>query len=236
MLFNAKVLSIAENGGLTTGNTKVIFLHIPKTAGTSIEESLKKTLGNSYGRHYNIRQIQKTLNDDGYGETVDEYKIFTVVRNPFDRIISTWRWWSFHQDGWITRPFQKSTAPFTSFYHYVRMIKSYYDGDFEFTGPDLNKIKVVEDLAPLTQSHIERLDWWLSRDDGTTVECDFLKFENLKNEWERYKEVLNVTRFLPHKNGSSTIPFSKSRSLYNDESHGIVSEIYKDEIERFDYE
>ena len=101
---------------------------------------------------------------------------------------------------------------------------------------DLNKIKVVEDLAPLTQSHIERLDWWLSRDDGTTVECDFLKFENLKNEWDRYKEVLNVTRFLPHKNGSSTIPFSKSRSLYNDESHGIVSEIYKDEIERFDYE
>lgn len=60
-------------------NDKTIFIHVPKTAGTSMEDT--KFFGTVMTRHYGI---------DHYNEEVDidDYFKFAFVRNPYDRLMS----------------------------------------------------------------------------------------------------------------------------------------------------
>tara|TARA_R110000824_G_scaffold217727_1_gene404193 strand:- start:74 stop:748 length:675 start_codon:yes stop_codon:yes gene_type:complete len=220
-----------SNGTPKETFNKLIFLHIPKTGGTSVEYSLQRAFGTGKERHYNIRQMQGVLKN----ENIEEYKIFTVIRNPFDRIISTWRWWVYHSDGYSTRPFlNHKQTPITSFKDYLLMIKDYFDGDADLLG---GNAVVDKEKAPLTITHVEKLDWWLTKNDRTLVKCDFLKFENLNQEWKKIKKELKIKPTLFHKNESKMIPFTKSREkLYDSETYKIASKIYKDEIRRFGYE
>jgi hypothetical protein len=99
-------------------NKKILFIHIPKCAGTSIEESFYKQLGENYIKEtwlhidndklygndksfpphlrnlnhltcYNIFEELKIVNDLNY--------IFTICRNPYDRFISLANW---IKEGW----------------------------------------------------------------------------------------------------------------------------------------
>lgn len=65
---------IKENDDL-----KAIFIHIPKNAGISIEEAI---FGRKVGHH---RMIEYCAFDE---KKFKEYYKFTVVRNPFDRLVS----------------------------------------------------------------------------------------------------------------------------------------------------
>ena len=220
------------NGDCQKTEHKIAFIHIPKTGGTSIEYVLQKARGSAHERHYNVRQMQKVLKN----QDIKKYKIFTIIRNPFDRIISTWRWWAYHTakmefgaraSGWCCEWGE-------SFQEYVLTIKEYFDGNADKGN---GVIRVDPEQPSLTLTHIEKLDWWLTKDDGSLVECDFLRFEDLNNEWEKYKKELGVKARLSHKNASLQIPITKSRAkLCDDETYKIISEIYKDEIEMFNYE
>lgn len=249
MLFNNITIDFKDGDRQQTHN-KVILLHIPKTGGTSVEYILQNKWGSADGRHNNARQMQKLL-EDLQGEEIDQYKIFTIVRNTFDRIISTWRWWAYHKDGLYSKPhLHEYNIPKTSFKEYVLMLKDYFERRTissentlswkEGEGlvvKDPTEVIINSEKAPLTVSHIEILDWWLAKDDGSLIECDFLRFEDLDNEWEKYKTELNFTKSLPHKNASLQIPITKSRDeLYDDTTYEIISEIYKDEIKKFNYE
>ena len=63
----------------TNHKTKCIFIHIPKTAGSTI----KKALG-IRGTHYTSTQIKGDLNPFFW----DNYFKFAFVRNPFDKLVS----------------------------------------------------------------------------------------------------------------------------------------------------
>lgn len=58
---------------------KVIFVHIPKTGGTSIRMSLK-------GMH--LLKQHRTMDEVPEWCDIDDYFKFTFVRNPWDRILS----------------------------------------------------------------------------------------------------------------------------------------------------
>ena len=70
---------------------KFVFIHIPKTGGTSIEKGLLdcgvKTRDFKFGPsvHYDIISEYVAKN----------YFIFAVHRNPWDRFVSLWRYWMF---------------------------------------------------------------------------------------------------------------------------------------------
>src|SRR6056297_512778 len=80
---------------------KVIFVHIPKTAGSSIcdwldiEQSPQNLFRNGYLenesfalQHLPISEIKTRIQSKQW----QNYFKFTVVRNPIDRLISTFKW------------------------------------------------------------------------------------------------------------------------------------------------
>tara|TARA_B100001094_G_C17762080_1_gene590882 strand:+ start:64 stop:678 length:615 start_codon:yes stop_codon:yes gene_type:complete len=88
---------------------KLLFIHIPKTGGTKIEESIIKhtphelfsgknntLLDPPYDKISLQHQFYTTLYQfkDKLNVNFDNIKIFSVVRNPYDRIISDLFWFN----------------------------------------------------------------------------------------------------------------------------------------------
>ncbi|MBD2579671.1 sulfotransferase family 2 domain-containing protein [Oscillatoria sp. FACHB-1406] len=73
---------------------KLIFIHISRTGGTSIETALAGKdwwLIDAPTKHITAAQARQL-----YGEKIwNSYTKFSVVRNPWDRIVSMWacKWW-----------------------------------------------------------------------------------------------------------------------------------------------
>ena len=86
----------------------LLFIHIPKTGGTMIENCIKKKtpqtlfslwtnslLDFPYNKKSLQHQFYRTIYKfrDKLDLNFDNIKIFSVVRNPYDRIISDLLWW-----------------------------------------------------------------------------------------------------------------------------------------------
>ena len=73
---------------------KLIFVHIPKNAGTSIIKAMGAE---------NIF-FDKTLEEykEHYREYWDKYKKFTVVRDPIDRFISAYKFARMRESSWFS--------------------------------------------------------------------------------------------------------------------------------------
>ena len=77
---------------------QLIFIHIPKTGGTTVEKRLKLTnLNNLYSTSLfeNNRTLQHMTWDkyvEKYPEKFKYYKTFSMVRNPYCRFISSYNW------------------------------------------------------------------------------------------------------------------------------------------------
>ena len=120
----------------------VIFIHVPKTAGTSMES--REFLGS--GGHQTILDFQ---DEDGFA---DAFK-FAFVRNPWDRYVSAW---SQMNDG---RPSEiLTTAPIVHFRPQHEFICDEdgnvlvdFVGEYEYLMADwlcvCNKLKVPAELA-----------------------------------------------------------------------------------------
>ena len=226
MIFDSNVFSFNE-GEVNQRDIKLVFVHIPKTAGTSVARVLQTKLGSKDEfRHSSIREIVQRSNIN-----LEDYKVLTVTRNTFDRIFSTWRWYAVHkcrQFYAVDPEFQKVT-----FKEYVSMIKKYFDGEIESI--ERNKIYIEDDKPPLDKSHIEKFEWWMKDSEGKIIEYDALRFEDLKKEWNNYKHNLGIEEEMVSLNHNNW--FNQNiQDAMDKESYEILSEIYKYEIERFNYE
>lgn len=77
---------------------RLIFIHIPKTAGTSIYKSLgvkNSSFNNKFEAHKSIECHKKQ-----YKEYWDSYLKFTVVRDPIDRFISAYKYMRMKENFW----------------------------------------------------------------------------------------------------------------------------------------
>lgn len=66
---------------------RTIFVHVPKTAGTSIERQLRERPTDVVGGHTTALAYRRH-----YPECFDAYYKFAVVRHPQDRFLSAWRY------------------------------------------------------------------------------------------------------------------------------------------------
>ena len=202
---------------------KTIFIHIPKNAGTSIKTFFEYET--FYNKHRTIDQIKKENI-----EVYDSYRKFTVVRNPYDRMIS----WYFYLKRAMgiekTRGDHRwSSGEYfpDSFLEWIKdPLKNYYTSwklsdirnslhtDIEFNSD--GRKNSVPLLSPQC--------YWV--DDTVKI----LKYENLKEELDRFfKKEINI----PTRNKSK---HEEYLNYYNKESLNIVYEKYKEDFEKFNYE
>ena len=196
-----KILQIKPSPLKQGCNGSYIFVHINKTAGTSVG----RAIGLPVKDHLTAKEIITRVGKQNWDTS---YK-FTVVRNPWDKVVSLYeyrrkkdktqiasRGITFTQ--WVKLTHGQSTDPF-----YHDNIKSF-------------------------QAQVE----WLKDDEGA-IAIDFVaRFETLGTDFEQIRKAIGSKADLPHLNASSRKSY---KDYYTDETREIVARWYHEDIEFFDY-
>lgn len=207
---------------LVSDQKQFIFVHISKTAGTSIRAALDsyaiKTPSSKwhsllrrfdlpkdyqrykFSRHAFLSVAERKLPFEEY----QRYFKFAVVRNPWDRLVSGYH--STHGLKEERNPNRKYKEP-TSFYDYLQ--KQRKRKNFQ--------LERITNLA----GHID-------------LDC-MLRFEQLDAEIERLSKQLGVKITLPHRNNSLRQKIS-FQEYYDQRSRDFVAKHWAKEIRLLDYQ
>jgi len=178
---------------------KFIFTHIPRTGGTSVEFVIEKYV--EYHKRHNerIRFIPRKY--------VKEYTNFSIIRNPWDRIVSIYEYGLQIHKGkypiWCDMPFQE----------WVK-----------------NGLKVNKRARVMKQIW-SQLDWICDKRGNILVD-NLFRFEDLNNEWKKIKKLLSINDDLPYLNSTKRDNY---KSYYDDESIKVIEKLCKDDIKHFGY-
>jgi len=206
---------------------KFIFVHIPKTGGTSLSLALEAKamkddiLIGDTPKAKNRRKRIKNAKVSGrlwkharltdiYGlvtqEQIERYLVFTIVRNPWDRVVS--------------------------YYHWLKMQK------FDHPAVEIAKNNSFTDFLadPAIQRSLrnDAARNYVSDRDGIE-RCDmYLRMEHLPEDVGRLGGNLGIKLAdLPHDNRSERD--SDYADYYDVDSRNIVHAAFADDIERFEY-
>jgi len=200
-----------------------IFIQIPKTGCTSIQQLLAKTGGRSiqgadnwnspYFKHITYRELQDQLP----GETIDQYYSFTFVRNPYDWLVSNYEYCRGVHVPYMKRHGYKSWEEFG---------------------------KRKDDVVLKHLGFKDWLKWYVDNLYGTQYEMivndndeigvDYVgKLENIQQDYEHICEQLDISKqTVPHVNKTDHDNYSE---YYDDESREIVQHNYKQDFELLGY-
>lgn len=204
---------------------KPVFIHISKNAGSSIASS-------AAGRIINAghRTAASWLRENG-GDSGDGHRLFAVIRNPFDRVVSEYFYRKRRHDAGDSDPHLANLD--LSFEDWV--LATFRDGAFrtraffEATGIAFNERNMIEDRLIWFVPQME----WLGDGQGRLLVTDLLRFENLKWDWSHYAEKHALNRGLARRNAS---PRGRDyRPHYSDEARELVARYYREDLEAFGY-
>jgi len=195
---------------------KYIFIHINKTGGTTISNTFKKydhtaKIVTHRFLHPTKKYKSLTKRRSGVctvGDNIKNYKIITCVRNPWDRILSCYKYR------------QARNTPDTVGVTFENWL--------------LNRDVYKSYKTPDCWVKFNQLDW-VAADNGECSNCSFLRFETIGRELIRLiNNILHVDiKDIPHENKTSHLPY---REYYTDNTIEYVSNLYKRDIETFNYQ
>lgn len=204
---------------------KCIFVHIPKTAGTSIEnliwpeveERTEELLWmgfidkyhNKYQtgglQHLTCSQIKEEIGEELYSS----YFKFAVVRNPWGKAVSQYRYMIEKQK--YLRKFIGMNR-WTSFSKYLKLIQK--------------------------KEHVQwmkQVDFLFDSNGNQGVD-EIIRFEDLTAQFERIARRLKINQTqLPHSNKSKGNGRHYS-FFYNQDTVKMIEEMYREDIEAFGYQ
>ena len=193
---------------------KFIFVHIPKTGGRSIEKLLRKSsedleFDDGWNQDLSAWQqhlsIQSILNNR---PSCKNYFKFSVVRNPWDRLVSCYFYFERH-------------GIFGNFKDFLNESGLYLNNFPKFNGQlgCMEHRSLMFDFLSCNQK----------------INMDFTgRFENLQEDFNVVCDKIGIPQQeLPHANKSKHKHYTE---YYNDETRQIVAEKYAKDIEYFGYE
>jgi hypothetical protein len=211
--------------------SKFLFIHIPKTAGVTLKNylipdyvSIKK---NSF--EYNKKYLHSPVTTwmPMFRSKLDRPTIISMVRNPFDRLTSLYRFRKY-----ISRDY--SIPNDITFKEWVGDIRKYETQSWGY----VNGNKLFAD-CPQT--------YWTHQGGENKID-KLLRFENLPDnlsELNKY-QPLRKGKAVPDKkypeefseNNSKKYLFKKKdyREYYDDETRKIVTDWYIDDLKSFNYQ
>jgi len=185
---------------------KCIFMHINKTGGTSIETALGECMPKAFDpeKHMDSKSMINL-----YGKEIwKKYFTFSIVRNPWDRMLSLFLW----RKKVRFIPQNLGFKNFIMNWDYWRMYKRIRYEDY----------KRVLTSAP--QTH-----WF-----NGNLKFDFVgRFENIQNDFNEICNNLNLKlKILPHKYKTNHGHYSL---YYDKEMKKEIEKIWGEDIELFKY-
>jgi hypothetical protein len=199
---------------LISRDYRLIFIHLQKTAGTSISEFMTSSLnGTRDGRkHEYAYEAKSRIPEDIW----QNYFKFSFVRNPWDRLAS----WYQHIQKTHTK---QGDNPF---FDYLMSVGDTFEnfiihGDKTISTPWGNRNLFTNQFDHLSSDSI--------------LLVDFVgRFESLASDWKLVLDRIGYTgnEKLPHVNAN---PRQHYRQLYTEKTRAIVEEKFHKDITRFGY-
>lgn len=188
-----------------------IFVHVPKTAGTSMESILGGT------GHTNLYELRKRVKSN-----FNDYLRIAFVRNPYDRFVSAYHY-----------TIAAKNIPYSIDEEAGKIVEKYkHDMKQLIKKADLNK------LCSLS-FHFRPQNWFLCLGDSDginrngVVGVNFLGyFENIREDWTDLCDKLHKEPSLQHSRRTKRGPWQE---YYDTESANIIYELYKRDFELFHY-
>ena len=209
---------------------KFIFLHIPKCAGTSIGRELNAKFNKD-----EVYEGFKIHHDDLDEKILNEYFVFTIIRNPWDRLFSQYKY----------RPWLNSEDFDSTVFNLEEKFEKHYNKSVR---------NISKDLIPNLDTAIDRANWY---DEFVHIpsQVEFLKgkyndginklpyvdffgtYEHLNQSWH----VICSKLFIPYKplpitNISQYSKIKNYKMAYTEKAKNYVAHKYKKDIKLFNYE
>lgn len=188
---------------------KLIFIHIPKNAGTAVTNTLGMTdIGHHGWQYYKSKYPQKW----------ESYTKISIIRNPWDRVVSCYEYAKMEDSYWHST---KNKARAGKHLDY-----------------DLLKDKSFEDCLTILKNTPQKLrhQGWANQSnyiyDGDKLMVDYILDVNEIDS--RLSEILNQEINIPKINVSNNNNYNDYYT--NKEMIGVVLERYKLDILNFKYE
>ena len=184
---------------------KCIFTHIPKNAGTSVSKTL---FNNNTISHTPISWFQLTEPD-----LFDQYFKFCIVRNPWDRILSSYTYFKSGAAKKKGKDWSDFTNNFPTFDDFISkwLTRENTDRSVIFT--------------PQYKFICDKL--------GYPCMDLIARFENLEEDFKVICSRFSINEKLPQLNASTKR--KHYASYYSDKSRQLVEDVYSRDIELFNY-
>ena len=201
---------------------KLIFIHIPKTGGASIERFLIKShmMYDPVGAMGQHEKLQKAY--EIYGDSVYSYRMFTVKRNPLHRITSLYLYLTNNNNSGGKRLGMPHTGnPITFKEYYTFLLDSFRNKTLVTYAEDVFHYCTINGLVP---DQLKVLDF-------DNLEENFISL--WKHEWG-----LDMPINLPFINDNKNIPTNDPKRKYflqDPDFIAAVEEIYEQEIKLFNF-
>ena len=191
---------------------KFVFIHIPKVAGTSIEEALRDETCQLLPREWDVARVPHApLNHLTLQELADygiltpaqlkSYFKFCFVRNPWDRMIAE------------------------IFYRGMRPVFRNLTVD--------QRIRRACELASTTKGYGNHLRVQHDFVEADGLQMDFIgRFEHLEQDFDHVCRLLGIDADLQHLNRADHRPYQE---YYDEETRTLTTAAYRRDIDAFQY-
>lgn len=210
---------------------KAVHIHIPKTAGVALEHAIMTQilgydtsdqighLSNELKSRFELRGAQKHKQARFYNirditkNNWNSYYKFAVVRNPWDRAVSEFHWRH-------TLTVGRTPHPSTDFKEFLNYCES--------------RIKDTRNRnQDVYWNHAQTQKSYVVDTNGNEILDEVFRFENLSEAVSIISNKLNIPLTMKRYNTSK---HNYYQEYYDDETKEMVNNLYREDIEMFDYE
>jgi len=199
---------------------KCIFIHIPRTGGSSFE---KVIFGMDWFAHKKeTKHLIASQAKEIYKEYWNDYFKFAIVRNPWDRCVSmlnfSKNYYGYEENFFKKKLTKKKLEWYKNRYNYPFTIE--YDYRFYSIS------EVINERHSNNQVYLNILD----------EELDYVgKFENLHDDFKEVSKILGLNKQELPILAESKNRKKNYRDYYTSELKEIVENVYAKDIQKFNY-
>ena len=211
-----KARPISTGPCTTDDGREIIFIHSPKTAGTSIWTRIGRIPGvGGLVTHNSVHAWREVGGDERY----DAAFKFSVVRNPYDKLLSAWTRYT-------------TMGPDNPYWESERDHRNYV---FQMSGPEVSFERFVMNFSLRHEiSHFVPQCSWLANEQGKLDVDHIIRFENLTEDWAAMcKELPLSVDALPHENKTD---HAEWQDVYTPEMIERVNELYSMDFDNLGYD